>query len=197
VIDFVDGFVARLFKATSEMGKQLDSLADLVSFGVAPGLIIYQFLRMSFAREEDGLTVSLAMLLPALLLPCAAAWRLAKFNLDNSQSHSFKGLPTPSVGIFVGSFPVIYWNVNEQWVLQLLLNKMFLYGVVLVLSFLMISNLPLMSLKFKSYGFAANWPKYLLAILSLAALVLLKWLAIPVIILAYVLLSLLIKSKTT
>jgi CDP-diacylglycerol---serine O-phosphatidyltransferase len=197
VIDFVDGFVARLFKATSEMGKQLDSLADLISFGVAPGLIIYQFLRMSFAQQEDGLTVSLIWLLPALLLPCAAAWRLAKFNLDNSQSHSFKGLPTPSAGIFVGSFPVIYWNVNEQWVLQLLLNKMFLYGVVLVLSFLMISNLPLMSLKFKSYGFAANWSKYLLAILSLLALVLLKWLAIPVIILAYVLLSLLIKSKTT
>lgn len=197
VVDFLDGFVARLFKATSEMGKQLDSLADLVSFGVAPGLIIYQFLRMSFAQEEDGINISMISLLPSLLLPCAAAWRLAKFNLDNSQSYSFKGLPTPSTGLFIASFPVIYWNVNEPWVISLLLNKWFLYGIVLLLSYLMISRLPLMSLKFKSYGWSANWPKYLLAVISVVAIVLLKWLAVPVIVLAYVLLSLLFKSRTT
>src|SRR6185295_2331310 len=76
VVDFLDGVVARLFKATSAMGKQLDSLADVVSFGVAPGMIIYQFLRMSYANEENGLDVSLIWLLPAFILPCAAAWRL-------------------------------------------------------------------------------------------------------------------------
>jgi CDP-diacylglycerol---serine O-phosphatidyltransferase len=197
VVDFLDGFVARLFRATSEMGKQLDSLADMVSFGVAPGLIIYQFLRMSYAQQTDALDTSLIWLLPALLLPCAAAWRLARFNLDTSQTFSFKGLPVPAAGIFVASFPVIYWNVNEPWIISLLLNKWFLYGVVLLLSFLMISRLPLMSLKFKSYAWADNWPKYLLVIISVAAMVLLKWMAVPVMVLAYVLLSLLIKSKTT
>jgi CDP-diacylglycerol--serine O-phosphatidyltransferase len=90
VVDFLDGFVARLFKATSEMGKQLDSLADMVSFGVAPGLIIYQFLRMSYAQEQNAIDTSLIWLLPALLLPCAAAWRLARFNLDTTQSFSLK-----------------------------------------------------------------------------------------------------------
>ena len=78
VVDFLDGFVARLFKATSEMGKQLDSLADVVSFGVAPGIIIYQFLRLSFAQDVSGVDVSMLWLLPAFILPCAAAWRYAR-----------------------------------------------------------------------------------------------------------------------
>jgi len=114
LVDFLDGFVARLFKASSEMGKQLDSLADLVSFGVAPGLILYQFLRLSFAQHPGGLDVSLLWLLPAFLLPGAAAWRLARFNLDTSQSYSFKGMPVPAVGLFVASLPLIYWNVNDS-----------------------------------------------------------------------------------
>ena len=141
VVDFLDGFVARLFNASSEMGKQLDSLADVVSFGVAPGIIIYQFLRLSFAQEEGGVNTSVLWLLPAFVLPCAAAWRLAKFNLDNSQSFSFKGMPVPAVGIFVASLPLIYWNVNEATIQELLLNKWFLYAVVAVLSWLMVSNL--------------------------------------------------------
>jgi CDP-diacylglycerol---serine O-phosphatidyltransferase len=195
VIDFLDGFVARLFRSTSAMGEQLDSLADLVSFGVAPGIIIYQFLKFSFAQEENGLDVSIIWLLPALVLPCAAAWRLAKFNLDTTQSFSFKGLPTPAAGLFIASFPVIYETVAEDWVRIVLLNKWFLYGVVLLLSVLMVSRLPLMSLKFKNYGWKDNQPKYALALISVAALVLLQWMAIPVIVLAYVLLSLLIKNK--
>ena len=101
VVDFLDGFVARFFKASSEMGKLLDSLADLVSFGVAPGMIFYQFLRLSLAQEENGLDSSFIWLLPAFLIPCAAAWRLARFNLDNEQSYSFKGMPVPAAGIFV------------------------------------------------------------------------------------------------
>jgi CDP-diacylglycerol---serine O-phosphatidyltransferase len=196
VIDFVDGFVARLFKATSEMGKQLDSLADLVSFGVAPGLIMYQFLRLSYAREAGGIDTSFIWLTPALIIPCAAAYRLARFNLDTSQSFSFKGLPVPSVGIFVASLPLIYWNINETWSTNLLLNRWFIYAVIVVLSFLMVSRIPLMSLKFKSYGFAANWPKYLLVIISIIALVPLQWLSVPVMVLAYVLISLFIKNKS-
>ena len=196
VIDFLDGFVARFFKASSEMGKQLDSLADLVSFGVAPGMIIYQFLRMSFAQQEGGLDTSLLWLLPSLLLPCAAAWRLARFNLDNSQSFSFKGLPVPAVGMFVASLPLIYWNVNQQWVIDLLLNKWFLYGLTLLLSFLMVSNIPLMSLKFKDYTLKNNLPKILLVLISLAAIFIFAWMSVPVMILAYVLLSLIFKNRS-
>lgn len=196
VVDFLDGFVARFFNATSEMGKQLDSLSDLVSFGVAPGMIIYQLLRLSFAQEAGGLDVSLLWLLPAFILPCAAAWRLARFNLDNSQSYSFKGMPVPAVGFFVASLPLIYWNVNEETIRSLLVNKWFLYGLVLVLSWLMVSTLPLMALKFKDFSLKNNLPKYLLIVIAVAAILILKWLAAPVIVLTYVLISLLFKNKT-
>jgi CDP-diacylglycerol--serine O-phosphatidyltransferase len=195
LVDFFDGFIARLFKVSSETGKQLDSLADLVSFGVAPGMIIYQFLRLSFSQEENGLDVSMIWLTPALLLPCAAAWRLARFNLDNSQSFSFKGLPVPAVGILVASLPLIYWNVNEAWVIKLLLNKWFLYAFVLLFSYLMVSNLPMLSLKFKDFSLKNNLPKYVLVVIAIVAIVVLKWIAVPVILLAYVLVSLLFKNK--
>src|SRR5205085_4445926 len=81
-IDFLDGFVARLLKASSEMGKQLDSLADVVSFGVAPGMIVYQFLRAAYAQDPGGLEVSMICLLPAFIIPCAGAYRLGRFNID-------------------------------------------------------------------------------------------------------------------
>lgn len=195
VVDYLDGFVARLFNATSEMGKQLDSLADVVSFGVAPGMILYQFLRLSFAKETNSLDTSVIWLVPAFLVPCAGAWRLARFNLDTSQSYHFKGLPIPAAGIFVASLPLIYWNVNEAWVQELLLNKWFLYGVITALSWLMVSTLPLMALKFKDYGIKNNWTKYVLVLVAITAFLLLKWLAVPVIVLAYVLLSLLFQNK--
>lgn len=196
VIDFLDGFVARLLKAGSEMGKQLDSLSDLVSFGVAPGMILYQFLRLSIANGEDGLDASFAWLLPAFLVPGAAAWRLARFNLDSSQSYSFKGMPVPAVGIFFASLPLIYWNVNEQWVQDLLLNRWFLYGLIALFSWLMVSKLPLMALKFRDFSIKNNLPKYLLAVISLAAIFILQWLAVPAILLAYVVLSLLFKPTS-
>jgi CDP-diacylglycerol--serine O-phosphatidyltransferase len=195
VVDFLDGFVARLLNAPSEMGKQLDSLADLVSFGVAPSMILYQFLRFSIAKEENGINASILWLLPVFLVACCAAWRLARFNLDSTQSYSFRGMPVPAVGLFVASLPLIYWNVNEAWVIQLLLNKWFLYGLVLLLSWLMVSRLPLMSFKFKDYSFRNNQGKYFLIIVSIVAALLLKWLAVPVILVLYVVLSLLFEKK--
>ncbi len=196
VVDFLDGFVARLFKSSSEMGKQLDSLADLVSFGVAPGMIIYQFLRLSIAGDENGLDSSFLWLVPAFILPCAAAWRLARFNLDLSQSYGFKGMPVPAVGMFVASLPLIYWNVNIDFIQNLLVNKWFLYGVIFLFSWLMVSTLPLMALKFKDYTLKNNMPKYLLVAISIVAIIILKWLAIPAIVLGYVIISLLFKTKT-
>ena len=196
LVDFLDGFVARLFNATSPMGKQLDSLADVVSFGVAPGMILYQFLRLSIAQEENGLNASVLWLVPAFILSAAAAWRLAKFNIDTRQEDYFRGVPTPAAGILVASLPLIYWNVNEPWVNEILLNKWFLIGFILILSFLMVSNIRIMSFKFRDFSIQNNLPRYLLIIVSIIAIVLLKWLAVPVIFLAYVLVSLLFKNKT-
>ena len=196
VIDFLDGFVARLFKSTSKMGEQLDSLADIVSFGVAPGLILYQLLRISFAQEENGLDISTIWLLPALLIPCAAAWRLAKFNLDEAQQISFRGVPTPAVGLVVASLPLIihFQTFNLQFTL---INKWILYAVILLLGYLMISDLPLMSMKVKDLSIKNNLARYILLVLGVVAAVGLKWLAVPVIFILYVILSLAFKNKTT
>src|SRR5664279_3980254 len=147
LVDFLDGFLARLFKQTSALGGELDSLADVVSFGVAPGMILYQFLRMSAMGQENGTDVSMIWLMPAFILPCAAAYRLAVFNLDNSQSKSFKGVPVPAVGLLVASFPLIYWTRNSNLVLTILLNKWYLYLIIIFLSALMISRIPILSMK--------------------------------------------------
>ncbi len=195
VIDFLDGFVARMLKASSEMGKQLDSLADVVSFGVAPGLILYQLLRLSYARETNGLEVSMLWLLPAVLVPCAAAYRLARFNIDPGQAYGFKGVPVPAAGLVVASLPLIYWHTENTTVYNLLLNKWVLYAVILALSWLMVSTLPLLAFKFRNYSVRSNLPQYLLIAIAILAAVLLKWAAMPVVFLAYIVLSLIFKTK--
>lgn len=189
VVDFFDGFVARLLKASSAMGKELDSLADVVSFGVAPSMILYQFLRLGIAKEENGLNVSIIWLLPALVVACAAAYRLAKFNIDDSQQYGFKGVPTPAIGLLIASFPLILVNSNET-VASLLLNKWVLYAVIILVSYLMVSNLPIMALKFKDYKLKSNMPKVILLLLAVVSAIFLKWLAIPVMFILYIILSL-------
>lgn len=194
VVDFLDGFVARLLGATSDMGKQLDSLSDVVSFGVAPSVILYQLLRISFIKEETGLDTSIAWLLPAFIVACAGAYRLARFNLDNTQSYGFKGVPIPAAGLLIASFPLILHFGNgiidiNNW----LTNKWVLYVVIAVVSWLMVSTLPLMALKFKDFTVKNNLPKIILVVIALAAAVLLQWLAVPVVFIAYIILSLLYK----
>lgn len=193
--DFFDGFLARLLKSPSSLGRELDSLADVVSFGVAPGLIIYQFLRMSFMRQEDGADVSMVWLLPALILPCAAAYRLAVFNLDTSQSKSFKGVPVPAAGLMVASFPLIYWTRNSSWVINLLLNKWVLYSVVILLSYLMVSRIPMLSGKFGEKQDPQTLPRIVLLVSSLIAVIFLQWLAVPLIFLFYIIISLAFKNR--
>jgi CDP-diacylglycerol---serine O-phosphatidyltransferase len=193
VVDFFDGFVARLLKVPSEMGKQLDSLADVVSFGVAPGLIIYQFLRLSFAQHDGGLDMSSALLLPAFLVPCAGAYRLARFNIDTEQSYGFKGVPIPAAGIWVASFPLVYWFAKDQWIVDLLRSYWFWYAVIGLSSYLMVSTLPMMAMKFKEFSLKALLPFIIIALVSLVAAVLFGWLAVSIGFIAYVILSLLYK----
>jgi CDP-diacylglycerol---serine O-phosphatidyltransferase len=195
VVDFFDGFVARLLKASSDMGKQLDSLADVVSFGVAPGLIVYEFLRMSYAQQVDGLDVNALWLLPAFLIPCAGAYRLARFNIDTSQSYGFKGVPIPAAGLLVASFPLIYWHTDSNFVINLFINKWFWYAVIFVVSYLMISTLPMMALKFKNATIKSFIPFIILAIIAIVCAIFFQWLGVPITFLAYVILSLLLKQK--
>lgn len=195
VVDFLDGFVARLFKAVSPMGKQLDSLADVVSFGVAPAMILYQFLRLSMAREEAGIDASVIWLVPAFILAAAGAWRLARFNLDDSQSYGFKGVPIPAIGLVVASLPLIYWNGQSETIDNLLLNKWVLYGVIILLSWLMVSKLPMMALKFRDYSIKNNIPKLILLGAAIMAAIFLHWLAVPVVFVVYIILSLLFKQQ--
>lgn len=195
VVDFLDGFVARMFGATSEMGKQLDSLADVISFGAAPSMIIYQFLRMSYAHEEAGVDASWWLLAPAFILTAASAYRLAKFNLDNSQQYGFKGIPTPAMGLLIASFPLIYWYAENEKITNLLLNKWFLYAVIAVLSWLMVSNIPMLAMKFKNFSVKSNLPKFILLIIALLAAIFLHWVAVPVVFVAYIILSLVFKNQ--
>jgi CDP-diacylglycerol--serine O-phosphatidyltransferase len=196
VVDFLDGFIARLFKATSEMGKQLDSLADVVSFGVAPGLILYQLLRISMAAEPMGLETSSSWLLPAMFFPMAAAWRLARFNLDTTHKNHFEGVPTPAAGLLIASLPLLmlYNPYNIQLILT---NKWTLYFICIIMPWLMVSKLPLMNLKFKQFSFKENKPRYLLLIISAVLIIFLGWLSVIGIFITYILLSLVFKNKLT
>jgi CDP-diacylglycerol--serine O-phosphatidyltransferase len=195
-VDFLDGFVARLFNATSEMGKQLDSLADVVSFGVAPSMIMYQLLRLSYMQEEHGLDISVIYLFPAFFIACAGAWRLARFNIDKSQSTVFKGVPIPAAGILIASFPLLlHYGNNIVDVNSLFFNKWFLYAVIFIISLLMVSKIPMMALKFKDRSLKANLPKLILLLFSVIAVFLFHWLSVAIIFIVYIILSLLFKKE--
>ncbi len=196
-VDFLDGFVARLFNASSEMGKQLDSLADVVSFGVAPSVIIYQLLRMSYARETLSMDVSIAWLLPSFIFSCAAAYRLAKFNLDKTQSYNFKGLPTPAAGLLVASLPLIlHYSADVLGIGLLIMNKWVLYAIIIFLSFIMISSIPILGLKFRNFTLKDNLPKLILFVTSIVSGLFLQWLAVPVVFIVYILISLAYKNTS-
>jgi CDP-diacylglycerol--serine O-phosphatidyltransferase len=191
IVDFLDGFVARLMKAESALGAQLDSLSDVVSFGVAPAMILFQMLRLSIMQDANVFDTSIAWLLPAFLVPCAGAYRLARFNLDKTQQYGFKGLPIPAAGMFVASLPLIaFYNYFDGAVNTLLFNKWVLYALIIILCYLMVSRLPLIALKFKQKGLKNNMPAVLLAIISILAAIFLKWLAVPVAIISYIAISL-------
>ncbi|RYF87102.1 MAG: CDP-alcohol phosphatidyltransferase [Chitinophagaceae bacterium] len=187
-VDFFDGFFARMLKASTDKGKQLDSLSDVVSFGVAPGMILYQLLRLGYAEGTSGLETSFALLLPAFIFTCAVAWRLAKFNVSTNQSDSFIGVPSPAAGLVVASFPLIIWY--EYFGLQhLFINQWLLYAVIFLLSFLMVCNRTFLAIKFKDFSFKNNLLKYILIILSVILIVWVQWFAIPVIFVLYLVFS--------
>ncbi|WP_165798330.1 CDP-alcohol phosphatidyltransferase family protein [Chitinophaga costaii] len=195
VFDFFDGLAARLLRVQSPMGKELDSLADVVSFGLVPGMMLYRLLRSAYMELPDVFDVSNINLLPALLVPCCSAYRLAKFNIDTRQSEHFMGVPTPAVGLLVASFPLImlYNPFNLAHFLQ---NIWILYGIIAVLCYLMVADIPMMSLKFKGLKDKGNIPRLVLIVLTAAAIPLLGFASVPFAFVLYVVLSLVVKPRS-
>ncbi len=195
VLDFFDGLLARLLKADSSMGVQLDSLADVVTFGVAPGMILFSFLRLSWSAELTALDTSVLYLVPAFLVPLAAAWRLARFNITPSNLPYFEGVPSPAVGLTVASFPLAYWVEGDSGMVRLLQESWFLYLIALLLSVSMVIRLPMMNLKMHSFGWKENQPRYLFLAIGVGLAMWLKWSAALPVFAAYVLLSLLFQKQ--
>lgn len=194
IFDFFDGFVARLLHEQSELGVQLDSLADMVTSGVAPGIVMFQLLRNAdtdwemIAYLKNFKEMDFIPFL-GILITLAAAYRLANFNINDKQSHDFIGLPTPAFTTFIMSFPLISSYSTFEWSMNLVKDQYFLIVVTLLGSILMNSNLSLFSLKFTSFNLKANAVKFLFLLVSIVLFLILKVTAIPLIIVFYIALS--------
>ncbi len=180
ILDFFDGFAARLLKQGSELGKQLDSLADVVSFGVLPGFILWALIKDSAYLPQHSAFI-------AFLIPVFSALRLAKFNIDTRQSMSFIGLPTPANAMVIAVFP--YLVQSSPQTADILMNSWFLPVYILIFAYLLVAEIPLPALKFKNYSWQDNRFTYTLLILSVILLALLKLSAVPLIIFGYILYS--------
>lgn len=205
--DFFDGLAARLLNAQSDVGLELDSLADMVTSGLVPGIVMVQLISEAisgvgihvFSEESESMSwyASKFSFLPlvGLIIVIASAYRLAKFNVDTRQTTNFLGLPTPANALLILSLPLILQFQHSAWIESLILNKWTLIALSIVSVILLNAELPLFALKFKSWDFKNNTIRYVFLILCVIALVLLKFIAIPVIIVLYILLSLLWREK--
>ena len=192
--DFWDGFFARIWKVQSPIGLQLDSLADMVTSGVVPGLVMYKMLgdiqenQAQYNLTEDTYFMGVVPYL-GFLITLASCYRLAKFNVDTRQTDSFIGLPTPANALLIMSIPMIQFHSEFEWLVDFLSNPYVLVGVTVLSAYLLNAEIPLFSLKVKNF----SWEKYKLQvvflILSVILIALLEFIAIPIIILLYVILS--------
>ena len=188
VFDFLDGFAARLLNAKSPIGGELDSLSDVVSFGVAPSFII----AMLLSKTDISWMITDVNVFPmlAFILAAFAAVRLAKFNLDTRQTSSFIGLPVPAVGLFIASLPLMLNEVaSESALYNFVVNPYFLLAAIIIFSWLMISEVPFFSFKIKNLKFKENILRYFVVIFAIVAVIILKLVALPFVFLFYILLS--------
>jgi CDP-diacylglycerol--serine O-phosphatidyltransferase len=218
--DFVDGFVARALKVDSDLGKQLDSLADVVTFGVLPGLLMFvaigeslacyqqnYFFRFFEIVQKGGIVVqgipgdsigifdkmrsdvliAIPYLLPALLVPILSAFRLAKFNIDTRQSHSFIGLPTPANGLFLAT--VYYVIQHQSYGAANCFHPALLSALVLVFAVLLVSPIPLFAMKFKAFTWKGNEVRFIFLALAITLLAIFQLAAFPIVIILYIVTS--------
>ncbi|EDP69683.1 preprotein translocase ATPase subunit [Flavobacteriales bacterium ALC-1] len=202
--DFFDGLLARKLNVQSPLGIQLDSLADLVTSGVVPGIIMFKLISLTVDAPDystysdswnsifhwQGFKLSVLPLI-GLLIPLASAYRLAKFNLDEDQQTYFKGLPVPANTLVILSLPLILEYQNNDLMNSIIINKWFLIGLTLLSCYLLNSNIKLFALKFKDWSFKTNAIRYIFLILSVIMLIVLHFAAIPLIVALYIMLSLL------
>lgn len=207
VIDFFDGFAARILRAYSAIGKDLDSLADMVTFGVVPGLMMYALflkydLKVMEAISDTHIVIGSGSYVQyfSLIISVFSALRLAKFNNDTRQSESFIGLPTPANAMLICSLPFILepcLNMQSEncsggvgcYVESLFLNPWLFVGFCCLMSYLLVAEQPLFSLKFKTFGFKGNEIRYVMIAASIILFATLKFAGFPVIIFLYILLS--------
>ena len=199
VFDFIDGFVARIFNAISEFGKQLDSLADVVSFGVAPAMILYEliirsFVKSSLASDFDILKPPIEdalIMYSAFLIAVFSALRLAKFNIDKEQVKSFRGLPTPANALFFAALGFISESSASFPMDALVYNRFFLMATIALSSYLLVCNIRMFSLKFATLQWKENSIRYTFLVFSLATLILLHGFpGLSAVIVLYILFSL-------
>lgn len=186
--DYLDGMVARALKVKSPLGQQLDSLADMVSFGVVPGAIIYMLLVKGLSGAEVfpiELTIAAS---PAFLISLFAALRLGRFNLDLRQAEHFLGLPTPSCAAYAVGLMMIYRH-DSFGLAQLICHPIFLYLNIPLLCWLMVANFTMFSLKLKNFAWEGNEIRYIFAAVSVLLLLWLREAALSFIIVVYVLIS--------
>ncbi len=207
IFDFFDGFAARALKVTSNVGKELDSLADMVSFGLAPAFLLFQLLKYSMQIKQFSFllpTEDILLLLSAFLIAIASAVRLAKFNVDERQAESFLGLATPASAMLIASLPLIsHFNTNDLILFPVLSRNTYFwlgalfFGVyiikpiivvplIFVLSTLLVIEMPMFSVKFKSFSFEENKLKYFFLFISFLLFISLQVLAIPIIFILYI-----------
>ncbi len=200
-LDFFDGLAARVLNAQSQVGLQLDSLADVVTSGVLPGIVMVQLLSEAltgtsldisaiFSSTSNNTSIESYLPFTGLLIAVASGYRLAKFNVDTRQTTSFIGLPVPANTLLILSLPLILSFQASQQITEVILTPWFLIIITLVSCVLLNAEIPLFGLKFKTWNFKDNAVRYLFLIASILLLVVLKFIAIPIIIFLYILVSL-------
>jgi len=194
VCDLLDGATARALKVFSPIGKDLDSLADIVTFGVAPSMILYKMLWATCMTDMNAFDTSMLAMAPAFLIACFAALRLAKFNItSDQQSTSFSGMPTPAVGLFVACLPLLSWY-NPYKLGTYLQNRWLLYTLIALLCWLMVSGIRFIKLMPAKWNMKYAWPQVLLLELGAAAAPVLKIAVLPLLFVLYILFSIIYKE---
>ena len=199
--DFFDGLLARKLNVQSELGVQLDSLADMITSGLVPGVVMMYLLNLSIKSGwnenilGNDFSFDTIAYLPflGLLITIASAYRLAKFNISDNQQDAFIGLPTPANTLLILALPLILEYQNSDALNAIILNQWFLIGITFLSCFLLNANIKLLALKFKNWAFKDNAARYILILVSAVLLIVFKFAAIPLIILFYIIISLLNK----
>lgn len=193
LFDFLDGFSARLLKVHSPIGADLDSLSDVVSFGVAPGFIMYWLMSRSFDLPQWCIAGIKVLPCLAFLLTVFSAIRLARFNVDETQKTSFRGIPAPGMAIFIASLPLALSQVHH--LKDGVLSYWACIGITLIFSFMMVSRLRFFSFKMKSAKWKGNEVRWIFLLVALVSFVIFKWLALPFVMMLYILLSIFFAEK--